>query len=137
MPQLPETCPLCQGELVVTRFECRSCGTEFHGRFHRPRPRSVFDRLSPEQLRFLEVFIRNEGKFSRMEKELGLSYPTLRNRLRNIIQAMGFQPAEEEEESPSISPEERRRILDQLDQGRITVEEALRLLRGESPSSKA
>jgi len=80
------------------------------------------------------VRIRNEGKFSRMEKELGLSYPTLRNRLRSIIQAMGFQPAEEEEEGPQPTPEERRRILDDLEKGRITVEEALRLLRGESPS---
>ncbi len=131
MPQLPNTCPICQGELVVTEVECRSCGTTFRGRFTSSRARSAFDRLTPDQLRFLEVFIRNEGKFSRMERELGLSYPTLRNRLRAIIQAMGFRPAEEDV-PPALAPEARKRILDDLEAGRITPEEALRLLRGEA-----
>ncbi len=135
MHRLPHACPLCQGEIVVTAFECRSCGTEFRGRFRPSTLPAPFDRLTPEQLRFLEHFIRSEGKFSRMEKELGLSYPTLRNRLRAIIRAMGLRPTEEEETRPGVTPEERRRILDDLEAGRITVEAALHLLRGEPPQT--
>lgn len=135
MVHMPEQCPLCGGPLVIRTFQCRSCGTEFHGHFSPSRPRSAFDRLTPEQLRFLEVFVRCEGKFSRMEKELGLSYPTLRNRLRAIIRAMGFAPEEEAPEKPSLSPETRRQILEDLEAGRITPEEALARLQGQSGAS--
>ena len=133
MPKLPHQCPLCGGELRVTAVRCETCGTTLAGEFVAPRQASAFDRLDPEQLHFLEVFIRNEGKFSRMEKEMGLSYPTLRNRLRAIIQAMGYQPAGESG-GKQPSPEERRRILDDLQAGRLSAAEAARLLRGESGS---
>lgn len=136
MMQIPEQCPLCRGPLVIRTLQCRSCGTEFHGHFTLSRPRSAFDRLTFEQLQFLEVFVRCEGKFSRMEKELGLSYPTLRNRLRSIIRAMGFAPEEEDEaEKPGLSPEERRQILEDLEAGRITPEEALARLQGQAEAS--
>ncbi len=130
MPKLPSVCPLCGGKLTVTALQCQSCGTTLQGRFTAPAAGSAFDRLSPEQLRFLEVFIRSEGKFSRMEKEMGLSYPTLRNRLRAIIRAMGYQP-EGESGSGALSPAERQRVLDDLEAGKISAEEAARLLKGE------
>jgi len=129
MPKMPTVCPLCGGKLVVTSLECQSCGTKYEGRFSAVQAGSAFDRLTANQLQFLEIFIRNEGKFSRMEKETGLSYPTLRNRLRAIIRAMGYKPEEETLTKPS--PEERQRILDELEQGKITTDEAARLLRGE------
>ncbi len=129
MPNMPATCPFCGGKLVVTGLQCRSCGTTIQGRFTASHGASAFDRLTPEQLHFLEVFIRNEGKFSRMEKEMGLSYPTLRNRLRAIIRAMGYSP--EDEASRALSSAERQRILDDLEAGRISASEAARLLKGE------
>ncbi|NPA93508.1 MAG: DUF2089 domain-containing protein [Chloroflexi bacterium] len=137
MSKIPEKCPLCGGSLTVSVFQCQRCGTEFHGHFSLAQRGSAFDRLNAEQLRFLEVFIRNEGKFSRMEKEMGLSYPTLRNRLREIIQAMGYQPAAEDAGPRKPSPQERQQILDDLEAGKLTAAEAARLLRGESLDDRA
>jgi hypothetical protein len=130
MPKIPPVCPLCGGKLTVTAVQCQSCGTTFQGHFDSPPSTSAFDRLNAEQLHFLEVFIRNEGKFSRMEKAMGLSYPTLRNRLRTIIRAMGYNP--EEDEPRPLTPAERQRILDDLEAGKISAAEAARLLQGKA-----
>ncbi len=122
MNTLPRKCPLCGGEILVTRLHCRECDSTIEGRFI-PGP---FENLTPEQLSFIETFVRCEGKITRMEDEIGLSYPTIRNRLHEIIRAMGYEPGAEE---PSGIPEEtRRRILEDLEQGRITYEEAMQLL---------
>lgn len=120
------TCPVCGEELLITRLHCRACDTAIEGRFTVGR----FDRLTPDQLLFAEVFIRCEGKLNRMEKELGLSYPTLRGRLTELIRALGYDVGQDE---PAIPTEDdRRRILDDLAQGRITSQEAVRLLQGQS-----
>lgn len=117
-------CPVCGDELMVTRLHCRSCDTTIEGQFATGR----MERLSPEQWKFVEAFIRNEGKLNRLEKELSLSYPTLRNRLQEIIRAMGYEVGQDE--PTNLSDEERRRILDDLDAGRITAAKASELLRG-------
>ena len=91
MNLLPTKCPLCGGEVAVTRLHCRDCDTTFDGRFIF----GSFSRLTPEQLGFLETFIRCEGKIKRMEDEIGLSYPTIRNRLHEIIRALGYEPGGE------------------------------------------
>jgi len=85
-------------------------------------------RLSEEQLAFIETFIRCEGKLSRMEPELGMSYPTLRARLMDVIRTMGFPTGPE---PPLITDEDRHRILDDLAGGKLTSEEAMILLEGE------
>jgi hypothetical protein len=76
-------------------------------------------------VRFVEAFIRCEGKLNRLEVELGMSYPTLRSRLTEIIRDMGYDV---EPEPPSLGEEERHRILDDLARGEISSEEAMRLL---------
>ena len=86
----------------------------------------AFEALTPEQLGFVETFIRCEGKINRMEDEIGLSYPTIRNRLHEIIRALGYEPGGEE---PGMSDEERRKILEDLEQGSITYEDAMRMLK--------
>lgn len=118
------TCPICGETLAVTRLHCRTCDTTIEGRF----TVGAFDRLTPEHLAFAETFIRCEGKLNRMEKELGLSYPTLRGRLNELIRAMGYEVGQEE--APGVSEEERRRILDDLASGRISSEVAVRALQG-------
>jgi len=85
--------------------------------------------LTPEQLEFIFTFVRSEGKINRMEQELGVSYPTIRNRLNEVIRALGFEPGREE--PVEITQERRNGILEDLSAGRITAEEATRLLRGE------
>jgi hypothetical protein len=81
-------------------------------------------------MQFLLVFVRCEGKLNRMEEEMKLSYPTLRSRLVEIVRALGYEPGKEE--APVVlSSEERRAILEDLDQGKINWEEAQARLRGE------
>lgn len=123
MPEIPTTCPICQGEILITRFECQSCETAFEGRFRQ----TAFANLSPEQWQFVKTFIRCEGKIKSMEAEIGLSYPTIRNRLHEIIRALGYEPFGEESQFIS-SPEKRQRVLYALEKGEITVNQALRLL---------
>lgn len=122
MLPLPTRCPLCGGEVVVTRIGCRECDITIEGRFSAGR----FSQLSAEQLDFIEVFVRYEGKITHMEDELGISYPTIRNRLHDVIRTLGYEPGGETIEK--LSDDGRQRILEELDQGEITLEEAMRLL---------
>jgi hypothetical protein len=115
-------CPICNGELIATQLECRQCDTKIQGRFIT----GPFAGLLPEQLDFIELFVRNEGKITRMQDELGLSYPTIRNRLHEIIRALGYEPGVED---PRLTEEERRQILDDLEQGAIDYEEAINLIK--------
>jgi hypothetical protein len=128
MQMLPNKCPICGGEIVVTRLQCQVCDSSIEGRFSH----GVFENLTPEQLGFVETFVRCEGKISRMEDEIGLSYPTIRNRLHEVIRALGYEPGGEE--VVGMGEEERRKILDDLEQGHITYDEAMRMLEGEVPS---
>jgi hypothetical protein len=118
-------CPVCKSELHVTRLQCPACETVVEGRFIA----NQLANLSQEQLDFIITFVRCEGKISRMEQEIGLSYPTIRNRLHEVIRAMGFEPGKEE--AAGVDDETRRQVLEDLDAGKITAEEAMRILRGE------
>jgi hypothetical protein len=120
MHHAPSACPVCGGELVITSLHCRECETALHGRF----AGGVFNQLNEEQLAFVELFVRNQGKITRMEADLSLSYPTIRNRLLEIIRALGYEPGEDE--FAGMSDEERKVILDDLERGAITYDEALR-----------
>jgi len=121
-------CPVCEEDLVVTRYYCVNCDTTIEGHF--TAENTPFANLTPEQMQFLLVFVRCEGKLNRMEEEMKLSYPTLRSRLVEIVRALGYEPGKEE--APVIlSAEERRAILEDLDQGKINWEEAQARLRGE------
>jgi hypothetical protein len=106
----------------VTRLSCRQCDSVIQGRFIA----GPFSNLSTEQLTFLEVFVKNEGKITHMEKDLGLSYPTIRNRLHEIIRALGYEPGRED--LVVLTEEDRRKILEDLNEGRITSEEAMQML---------
>ena len=121
-------CPVCDENLVVTRLYCVNCNTTIEGHFEAEH--TPFGNLTPEQMQFLLTFVRCEGKLNRMEDEMKLSYPTLRSRLIEIVRALGYEPGKED--TPvSLSPEERRSILENLDQGLITWDEAQARLRGE------
>ena len=122
MYPVPTECPVCHDDLLVTRLVCRNCGTALEGRFTMGR---LFQ-LTPEQIHFVEVFLRCEGKLNHVQEELGLSYPTVRSRLTEVISALGYEVGQERE-----SGEERRQeILDRLARREISSEEAFRLLEG-------
>jgi len=112
--------------MTVTRLHCQTCDTSVEGRF---ATGSHFANLSPEQIEFIVTFVRCEGKITRMEEEVNLSYPTIRKNLHEVIRALGYEPGREE--SPEANEERRRAILDDLDAGKITTDSAMRMLRGE------
>ncbi len=122
MQPLPSNCPLCGGEVTVTKIYCRDCDSTIEGRFSA----GVFAQLTLEQLAFIETFVRCEGKINRMEAELGLSYPTIRNRLHEVIRALGYEPGESD--SGGMTESERRKILESLEKGEISYEDAMRML---------
>jgi hypothetical protein len=109
----------------VTRFHCLECDTTVEGHF----TGGPFSQFTPEQLNFVLAFIRCEGKIKRMEDEVGLSYPTIRNRLHEVIRALGYEPGGAEEPEAGLSEEERQGILEDLDTGRIDAATAMRLLK--------
>jgi hypothetical protein len=116
-------CPVCGDTLAATRLHCRSCDSALEGQFSLGR----FYQLSPQQLAFVETFIRCEGKLTRLQDELGMSYPTARARLTDVIRALGYEVREEPE---PVSVQERKTILERLAGGEITSEDAVGLLKG-------
>ena len=130
MLPLPRRCPLTGGEIVVTRFYCPDADVSVEGRFAVEQP--PFAQLAPEQIKFIETFVRNEGKLNRMEEELGLSYPTIRSRLHEIIRALGYEPGRDEAPPAPPAPPapDRKAVLADLDAGRISFEDAMKLLAG-------
>jgi len=108
--------------MSVSRLHCRTCDSALEGQFSLGR----FYQLTPEQLAFVETFIRCEGKLTRVQDDLKMSYPTARARLTEAIRALGY---EVEEEVETVSPEERKSILAQLAAGDISSEQAVELLK--------
>jgi hypothetical protein len=141
MAKILTRCPVCEAALHVTELACARCHTAIRGEFETCR----FCRLAPEHLAFVEMFLRNEGNLSRVGAQLGLSYPTVRNKLAAALNALGFGedadndsnaafPAAvtnaERDTAPTPEMLERRRdVLERLAQGSISAHEAAEALR--------
>jgi hypothetical protein len=117
MVRLPKHCPACDTKLVVTRLSCPECGTEVNGSF----PPDLFSRLEQNEFDFVVLFLRTKGNVKEMERELGISYWTIRSKLSDIVTRLGLD--EVSTDSPD-SIDLRQEILDQLNQGLISVQEA-------------
>ncbi|QQE77392.1 DUF2089 domain-containing protein [Alicyclobacillus sp. SO9] len=117
--RLPLTCPACNETMNVTELTCPECNTRIQGEFST----SGLFQLTPEQLQFVEVFVRCRGNIKEVERDLKISYPTVRSRLDNVIQAMGYPISETEEDEYSD------RILQSLETGELTFEQAMDILR--------
>ncbi len=113
-------CPVCQNDLNITKLECTHCHTTVENIFEL----SKFARLSMEQLHFIEVFIKCRGNIKEVEKELKISYPTVRGKLDDLISALGYSTNKKEEIDQNS-------IMVRLEKGDITAEEAIKLLKGE------
>ena len=127
------TCPVCANELAVTRLVCRTCGTAIEGEFNVGR----FGRLSRDQLALLESFLRARGNAKELERELKVSYPTVRARIDALVRALGLAdgpaPAEDAEDAALRAAEDaalRRDVLERLARHEITADEAAAVLRG-------
>ena len=118
-------CPVCGEALLVARYQCQNCETTIDGRFES----GSLPGLSAQQIEFVKTFVRCEGKINRMEQEIGLSYPTIRNRLHEVIRALGYEPGKDE--PVEVTAEKRSSVLEDLEAGKISADDAMRMLRGE------
>jgi hypothetical protein len=113
-------CPVCSTKLKIAKLKCNKCGTVIENEFEF----SKFEYLSPEQLGFMEVFLKCRGNIKDVEKELGISYPTVRAKLDEVVSALGYTVVKK----PSIGSKE---ILDMLEKGEITAEQAVNMMKEE------
>ncbi|NLC03537.1 MAG: DUF2089 domain-containing protein [Tissierellia bacterium] len=113
-------CPICGDELYATRLSCNTCNTNIEGEFSLCK----FCKLTGEEKQFIEIFIKSRGSIKEIERELGISYPTVKGKLDSLIKSLGY---DEKEQTSSIS---RKEILDMLNRGEITSEEAVKLIQG-------
>jgi hypothetical protein len=131
------TCPICEHELTITRLNCRNCGTSLEGEFSVGR----FSRLSREQLALLESFLRSRGNLRELERELGISYPTVRGRVDALLRTLGIA-VDDTPERPDAAPvteavesgqerlaDARRAILQRIADGELAAEAGAAALR--------
>ncbi len=124
MNKLISECPVCGGQLRVTHLRCSDCGTELSGEF----VANEFARLPADKLEFLRTFLACRGNLKEVEAALNISYPTVRGRLDQLLDALSLA-AEEAGEEPD-EPVDRQTVLEALERGELSVEDAERRLRG-------
>lgn len=117
-------CPVCNSGLDVTRLHCPHCNTGIDGKFAVCK----FCQLPADQKAFAEVFIKCRGNIKEVEKERGISYPTVRSRLETVIESLGYRAQPVPKDDPATK-ERRKEILEELNEGKISSEEAIALLR--------
>ncbi len=124
-----DKCPGCGGPLVITECHCNECGLTMRAEFKPPQ----FATLSQDQLTFIRIFLRARGNLSEVEKLLGVSYPSIRNKLDEINKTLDAEEAESErkraEPDPDPAEQERRAVLQQVEAGEISAVEAVQKLR--------
>lgn len=113
-------CPVCSKTLKITKLNCTHCHTTIENEFEL----SPFSSLSKEQLHFVEVFLICRGNIKEVEKELGISYPTVRGKLTDIITSLGYETKKKNEV-------DEKKVVAMLENGEISTEEAIRLLKEE------
>jgi hypothetical protein len=116
--KIPSRCPACGNALAIEALRCPSCRTAVEGHYALSR----FLLLAPEQMQYCETFLRCRGNLKDVGSALGISYPTARNRLDELLTALGYEA--------SNPKDARMTVLERLTQGEITHEQALMLLQG-------
>lgn len=136
--QVITNCPVCQHDLHITHLECSHCNTKITGEFSF----SKFNYLNQETLYFIELFVKNRGNIKAVEKEMNISYPTVKKYLDEAIVALGYKVDENDEEEKTEIRNERfsfqssidakaikMDILEKIKAGNIKVEEAIEKLK--------
>jgi hypothetical protein len=117
-------CPVCESQLQISSYQCPECGTGVSGSF----PPRTFDVLGEAEEDFVITFLVCSGNIKQVEKRLGISYPTVKSRLRRIVELLGAQVEVLETEVRIEGDEE---VLNELSSGKIDAQEAIRRLRNE------
>ncbi len=110
---------------MITEIQCSHCHLKMQGEF---KP-GLFSTLSDDQLTFVRAFLRVRGNLSEMEKVLGVSYPTIRNKLDEINQALERAEQVPDPVSPVVN-DTRSAILRQVAAGELDALQGLELLKG-------
>ena len=111
-------CPVCSGRLKAVKLKCSKCGTLIENEFEL----SKFEYLTEEQLKFMEVFVMCRGNIKDVERELGISYPTVRSKLDDVITSLGYTVTKK----PAADNSE---VLELLEKGEISVEQAISMMK--------
>jgi len=111
-------CPVCSSKLKVQKLKCEKCNTVIENDFEL----SKFEYLNDEHLKFVEVFLKCRGNIKDVEKELGISYPTVRAKLDEVVAALGYTVVKK-------STVNSKQILDMLERGEITSDEAIKMMK--------
>ena len=109
-------CGYCDGKLRITRMTCEDCALGYEGDFETPR----LARLSREDQQFIELFVLSSGSLKRVAEVENISYPTVRNRLDNLIARLN-----DEIDRDRVR---RQRILEDIDSGRIKPKQGMRMI---------
>jgi hypothetical protein len=120
LKKVPYRDPISGEALHISELSCEESGISIRGRFEIPR----YAALDEDQATFLETFLRCRGMLNSVERELGISYPTVRARLDGLLEALDLSPVKEDAPKKDKSGERKQKILDQLERGEITAEEA-------------
>lgn len=144
MPIVLRQCPVCDDPMVVREFYCSRCDVMIRGEFE-PGSAGPFGQLNDEQLAFLNLFVTSRGNMSDVERSLGVSYPTVRAKLDDLIAALTEREAPAApppppppvspvaQPVPEIAPEHpsisRREILAQISDGTLSVQEGMDLMK--------
>ena len=124
--KLSSRCLFCNEDLAITCLHCKGCGTKIESELVIPR----YFRLGQDLQEFVLVFLRCRGNIREVEKELGISYPTVCKRLDLVNELLGNAKPEEMKAAGAVAPNARRQqILEDLENGKITAGEAAQLLR--------
>ncbi len=124
--EIPGQCPVSGDPLFISELTATHSGVRIKGKFRIP----TAAQLDADQQAFLETFLRARGVISTMEKELGISYPTVRARIDALLESLSLSPYKEREAKVEPTAEAKRKILKQLEEGKITAEQAKAKLRG-------
>ncbi len=131
---MPTRCPVSGEPLEVTRLASPHSGVVIEGRF----VPNEFALLPEQQLEFLRLFVRTRGNLKEVERLMGLSYPTIRQRLETLLKTLGYQADDSTEvERERLNQEQRQRekaaerseILAALERGELSASEATQKLR--------
>lgn len=111
-------CPVCSAKLKIVKLKCSKCGTVIENDFEF----SKFEYLEEEQLNFMEIFLKCRGNIKDVEKELGISYPTVRAKLDEVVSSLGYTVVKK----ATVGSKE---IIDMLEKGEISAEQAINMIK--------